>query len=492
VASRPSALARTTGLALVLGWLVVSAGRPQPSLAAEAPAIDPAKHSADDFFGLSRIYTFELTVAADNYRKMPPAGGRGGRGLGGGRAFLGLAGDGSGYPKVPATLRFEGRDWGALAIRYKGNSSYRGAPSALKRSLKLDFDDPDRNRTFFGLSTLNLNNNAFDPSQMRETLSYDIFRRAGVPAPRTAYARVYLTVPGQYEREYAGLFTVIEQVDQRFFKERWHDRVGLLLKPEGLRGLPDLGDDWKAYERAYSSKLTATSEDAARFIAFTKFVNGSTDEEFARRLGEYLDVDEFLRFLAAEVVTVNSDSPLSMNHNFWLTLHPKTHKVVWIPWDMNMSFGGFRSGDADLSLHQPAGPGLFPLAERMLATKAFADRYDAIVRDMMKTNFSAARLNGEIERIAAAIRDAVAADAATSAADFERQLANPDSRAPGQVRDRPTDVVFFGGRNAPPLGQFVADRIESVALQLDGKSAGTPGRGGRGGFLPPGARIGPR
>ena len=48
----------------------------------------------------------------------------------------------------------------------------------------------------------------------------DLFRRfalraAGVPAPRTAYAEVTLTVPGKFDREYLGLYTVIEQVDKK-------------------------------------------------------------------------------------------------------------------------------------------------------------------------------------------------------------------------------------------------------------------------------------
>ena len=210
---------------------------------------------------------------------------------------------------------------------------------------------------------------------MREALAYEVFRRAGVTAPRTAFVRVYLTVPGRYDHQYAGLFTAIEQIDQRFFRDRLGDRVSVLVKPERLSGLPDLGDDWAAYERPYSSKIETKPADAQRFIAFVRFVNTASGEDFAAHLGDYLDVDAFLRFLAAEVVLVNVDSPLGMNHNYWLTVHPRTNKVVWLPWDLNMAFGGFMSGNADLSLMQPAGRGMFPLAERMLGTPIFAERY---------------------------------------------------------------------------------------------------------------------
>jgi len=460
---------------------------------AGATPLDPVTGNAEAFFGLSKVYTFHLTIAAADFRKMPPPNGRGGRGRGGGRGVAGMFDGDSGYTRVPATLQFEGKDWGPLTVRYKGNSSYRGAPSELKRSLKLDFDVPDKTRMFFGLPKLNLNNNAFDSSQMRETLAYDVFRRAGVVAPRTAFAKVFITVPGQYHRQYAGLFTVVEQIDQTFFKDRWGKKVGVLVKPEGLRGLPYLGDDWTSYKAPYASKGTAKAGATARFIAFVTFLNQASDEEFARRIGEYLDVEAFLRFLAAEVVLVNTDSPLAMNHNYWLTIQPDTQKVVWVPWDMNMAFGGFGGGDPDLSLRQPSAPGMFPLADRLLAIPGVVQRYDQIVREMATANFTASRLGTQMQVLAAAIHDAVATDSTTTVASFERNLAENPSVIPAAVQGNtggpggpggfPGRGGFgWGGRNAPPLRQFVTARIESVVEQLDGTRQGTTGRAGRGGF----------
>src|SRR5256885_38281 len=83
-------------------------------------------------------------------------------------------------------------------------------------------------------------------AKVREPLSYAVFRAAGVPAPRTAYAEVTLTVPGKYDKEYVGLYTLVEQVDKVFLKDRFKKAGGLLVKPEGLQGgLPYLGEDWK-------------------------------------------------------------------------------------------------------------------------------------------------------------------------------------------------------------------------------------------------------
>jgi len=400
--------------AAILVAVIATAGAARPV------AIDPAAISADDFFGLARIHSFHLTIAKADFNRMAPAGEAAGV-----------------FPDVPATLQLDDRNRGDISVRYKGNSSYKYAPAVLKRSLKLDL----------GSSELNLNNNAFDPSQMREALAYDVLRRAGVPAPRTAFARVFLTVPGTYARQYLGVFTVVEQVDQAFFENRWHGRVGLLVKPEDLRGMPYLGADWASYQVPYGSRTAPSSDDAARFIALVKLLNEASDDEFARRVGDYLDVDAFLRFLACEVVLVNTDSPLAMNHNYWITVHPATQKIVWIPWDMNMAFGGFQPSDADLSLHEPSVAGAFPLAERMLAIKDIAARYDRLVREIVTTNFTVARIGQQMAAIQSVISDAAAAE---------------------------HDPIVS---RAPPLRQFVIDRIQSVTGQLEGKRRGTPARG---------------
>jgi spore coat protein CotH len=398
--------------------------------AADPISLDPRSARADEFFGLAKIYTFHLTIAAADFQRMSPVGARGGP-----------------YTEAPATLQFQDRDWGAVTVRYKGNSSFKYAPGELKRSLKVTIDSSDKGRTFFGMSKLNLNNNAFDQSQMREALAYDVFRRANVPAPRTAFARVFITVPGIYARQYVGLFTVVEEIDRKFFEDRWGRQVGFLVKPTNLKGMPFLGDDWERYQLPYGSRIRPNPGDIAQFIALAKLLNQAPDDEFGRRVGDHLDVEAFLRFLACEVVLVNTDSPLATSRNYWMTVHPGTRKIVWVPWDMNMAFAGFQPSDAELSLHSPTVAGAFPLAERILANKGMAAKYDQIVREIVTTNFTVARIGQQITAI----------DSVTGAA----AAAEPDTIA----------------SKAPPLRQFVADRVQAVIAQLNGTRPGSPARG---------------
>ena len=60
--------------------------------------------------------------------------------------------------------------------------------------MKVDFDRFVENGRFAGLETLNLSNTTYDPSQARESLAFWLYRKLEVPASRTGFALVYLTV----------------------------------------------------------------------------------------------------------------------------------------------------------------------------------------------------------------------------------------------------------------------------------------------------------
>ena len=106
-----------------------------------------------------------------------------------------------------------------------------------------------------------------DPAKAREALAFAVFRAAGVPAPRTAFAEVTLTVPGKYDKEYLGLFTVVENVDKRFLADRFGTDKGLLMKPFQLRGIDLPRRRLGALQgRSTSRSREATKDEAKRVI----------------------------------------------------------------------------------------------------------------------------------------------------------------------------------------------------------------------------------
>ena len=66
--------------------------------------------------------------------------------------------------------------------------------ATLKRPLKVRIASPG-DQARIGTGSLQLHAMPLDPAKAREALAFEIFRKAGVPAPATAFAEVTLTVP---------------------------------------------------------------------------------------------------------------------------------------------------------------------------------------------------------------------------------------------------------------------------------------------------------
>lgn len=446
-----------------------------------------AEPKADALFAPGKVHTFHLKVSAEDWDAMQPKGGMrfGMPGPGKPPAAPGVPGKfGYEFPYVKGVLEFEGKTISNVGIRFKGNSSYMMSARGLKRPFKLDFDRFVEGQKFHGLTMLNLANNAMDTSQLRESQAYHVFRAAGVPAPRTAFVRLHLTVTGKHDNQFVGLYTLIEEVNSTFLKDRLGEGKGLLLKPEGIQGLPYFGEDWAAYKDRYQPKKDPGPEAQRRLIAFTKLLNNADDATFRKEIASYLDMDAFLRFLAVNSLLTNLDSFVGLGHNYYLYLHPKTNKFVFLPWDLNHAFGAFTmmgSPDqlADWSIRTPY-TGRNRLVERVLAIKENEEAYRAILRKLTTTVFSPQKLHPEIEAMEKRIRDSVEQEARAARA---AGPAFPGGGAPGGG--------MFG--QLPSLQTFVTKRSASVLAQLDGKSEGQVlrgmGFGGRPGGFGPGNML---
>src|SRR5262249_24572611 len=131
------------------------------------------------------------------------------------------------FEYVKADLVINGITYKNVAVRFKGSGTYAMAQRHLKRPFKIDVDRPDSKPSFGAVTNLVMNNNVMTPTAAREALAYAVYRAAEVPAPRTAYAVVRLTVPGKYDRELLGVYTLAEAVDRPFLRNRFGSDKGL-------------------------------------------------------------------------------------------------------------------------------------------------------------------------------------------------------------------------------------------------------------------------
>ena len=96
-----------------------------------------------------------------------------------------------------------------------------------------------------------------------------------------------MTVPGKHERQYFGLYSVVEDMDKRFIQSRYQSKAGALFKPVTRQLFEYLGDDWEKYEQPYDAKGKITALQKQRVIDFARLVSHTPDPESAARVGEF-------------------------------------------------------------------------------------------------------------------------------------------------------------------------------------------------------------
>ncbi len=441
------------------------------------PVVEPES----EVFGMTRLHEVHVEVPADEWsvlqRETFVARGRGGN-FGtvavendfvreDGRMIHIGGGFGGYFPWVHAELRAGDSVLRDVGLRYKGNGSY--SPYAgLHRNLKVKTDLFEGRDDWEGIETINFNAGGRDSSRMRETLAFAIFRAAGVAAPRTAYAEMRFSVEGTHESATGGLFTVVENVNRRFLRWALPPGDGLLFKPERMQGgVGYYGENWSSYIPIWRPEREATPEEQRRVIEFARLVNQPSVPLFRERIAEFVDVDQFLRFLAVNVLLVNRDSFLGGRHNYYIYLDPVDNLFRFLPWDLDLSFGSFGAlggSNASEDLMYPFS-GENPLGYYLLDDPAVAVRYQAIVRELVETVFSEERLLAMI-------------------AELEPVVSEPLARESVAMRSR---MEYEGGRgggsSSPRL--FILSRMASVRRQLAGWEAAraaaaeaTPAAGG--------------
>lgn len=456
-----------------------------PLLAASlSSAAEKKSPPGDRLFGTSKVVQFHLSMTEKSWASLTPAVAPkfGPPGFGPPRAqpegthrnTFGVD-----FPWAQGDLTFDGETLKQVGVRYKGNYTYMATTRSLKKSMKVDMNKHVDGQKLDGLSMLNLHCGVSDPTRSRESLSYAYFRSAGVPAPRTVFMELSLTVPGKYDKEHVGVYTVTEQVNKAFLKRHFKDGSGMLLKPENLQGgLLHFGTNWKAYEDRYKPDDAPTDDQKKRLIDFTRLINSDTDEVFSREVGAYLDIEAFLKFIAANALLSNLDSYLGYGHNYYLYLVPTTNKFVFIPWDLDLSLATWPAAGTpeqlvELSILHPHS-GQNKLIDRLFAIPEHKDRYLALIREMTASSFTVEKLTKALDEIENALKEPMSREAKAVAARQEGRMNGPG-------------MGFGGGQfgQSMPPRRFIQKRTESVTSQLAGKSKGFEPKPFSFGFGPP-------
>lgn len=247
-------------------------------------------------------------------------------------ADRGMMGFGKADPDYFSVLvKFKGNTYANVGFRLKGNSSLTQAWSRgiYKLPFRLDFDRYQK-QGFYGFNELFFSPGINDNSLIREKVSADIFRLAGIPAPETAFYKVYIDF-GE-GKKYCGVYTLVEVIEDTMVKTQFGEDKGNIYKPES--------SFTRFRKEQFEKKNNKKQADWNDVQAFIEVLNDSarlTDDILWRsKLEKTFNVDHFIKWLAVNTTMVNWDTYGALPHNFYIYNSP-THKLIWIPWDNDLA-----------------------------------------------------------------------------------------------------------------------------------------------------------
>ena len=133
----------------------------------------------------------------------------------------------------------------------------------------------------------------------------------------------------------------------------------------------------------------------------------ASESDFAAKVGEYIDLNNSARYMAITAWLTDLDGILGPGQNYYLYLHPKTQKFLFIPWDQDQPFGQFPRGTQEqrenLSIHKPwTGENRF--LERVYKCESFKKIYLARLADFNKDLFQTERIHRQVDELAGVLR----------------------------------------------------------------------------------------
>ncbi|MBL0013330.1 MAG: CotH kinase family protein [Flavobacterium sp.] len=288
------------------------------------------------------------------------------------------------------SVTINGVTFNNVGVKYKGNSTYNA--NRIKNPFHIELDTYV-NQDYQGYTDIKLSNVYFDPSFVRETLSYSILRNY-MHAPLSNYANVYVN------GTLLGLYVSSESISKKFVDNHFYSSSNSFFKCNPIGGagpgsssypnLSYLGTNITSYQTAYEMNSTAGWED---LVTLTNTLSNDITN-----IESILDVDRALWMLAFDNVLVNIDSYIgTFKQNYYL-YKDDNGRFNAIVWDLNMSFGVFtQTGTINLSnttakkqmthlLH--ANDAAWPLVQKLLSVPKYKRMYLAHFRTILEENFS--------------------------------------------------------------------------------------------------------
>jgi CotH kinase protein/Excalibur calcium-binding domain len=358
-----------------------------------------------------------------------------------------LNADGSVYVPGTFTMRYGRKRYGPwnVEVRLKGRwGSARNLGG--KAAFKVKF--PDSRHRVNGLKKLTLNNMVQDPSYITETISYELFRAMGVPAPRTGYAVV--SVNGV---DY-GLHLNVETPDKLMFS-KWFPREKTKHLYEGSYGCCyNWHDAYDGNHFDVDEGDPADRSDLAALLA-TLELEGEAWRHAAEQIA---DLHELTAMWAVELYVGHWDGYAPTVNNYYIH-NTESDRITMHPWGLDQTLG---SNGSWMSF---SGQGWGNLLDKCL-TDVICSGYfsDAVIATRNKA--VALALDVKAATVFESIRALISAD---SRREFSVETANVYLDATVNfLLDRPESVSDWYLPVSPPVSPAVSAGAVSALLSWRG------------------------
>jgi len=336
----------------------------------------------------------------------------------------------------PGTVTVDGQTLENVGIRKKG---FFGSIDSVKPSLKVKFDEFVDGQKIYGLDRMTFNNGKQDPTQIDQCIGYQLFRDAGLPAPRCNFAHV--TVNGVSK----GIYAHVESIKDPFLVRSFGDASGNLY--EG--NTSDFREDWIG---TFEFK---NNEDGTDLQALADALQIEDDLAMLAAVGAIVDLDEFIAFWAMEGLIGHWDGYAGNSNNFWLYRNPATGLFEFIPWSLDDILG--RDNPLQTPVNTPPAKPAHDdsiLVKQLWAIPSIRQDYQDQIDELLATVWDEAAIVAEIDRMELLISEIELAFTGVDPLDLADAI--QDSR--DWVEGRAQFIVDEWAGGLPELGAALMER----------------------------------
>jgi spore coat protein CotH len=230
--------------------------------------------------------------------------------------------------RIRCTFTFDGVVLKDSGVRQAGGTFNQFVPIEGKPSLSLKFDDYVDGQELHGLEKIVLKDGRQDTGLVSEHLTYEVYRRAGIAAPMTAYAHV--TINGID----SGIYVMREPINKDFLTRIF----GKDNNDGNLYELNYAPDPMVGPQQIKLKDEVEQKRSRKELLGAADAVQNASPEMFASAVSKYLDLDRYITFYAVEAATSNYDGFSFNTNNAYLYTHPKDGRLIMIPHGADSSF----------------------------------------------------------------------------------------------------------------------------------------------------------